>query len=193
MNTTEKVQRSPENIFVENSTAAQATLRRWYIKGEYTEHKCAICGLEPEWQGKPLTLILDHINGNNKDDRLENLRWVCPNCNQQLDTTGYKKSRSENKTTLVIQKYCVDCGCEISKAAVRCKNCNSKYYSSYKGDDLTLTREELKEKIRTIPFTEIGRENNVSYKRVVKWCKMLNLPSTKKEINSISDEDWIKI
>ena len=38
--------------------------------------------------GKVLTLILDHKNGHNHDDRLENLRWVCPNCNQQLDTTN---------------------------------------------------------------------------------------------------------
>ena len=43
----------------------------------------------PIWQGKPLTLILDHKNGNNRDNRLENLHWVCPNCNQQLPTTGY--------------------------------------------------------------------------------------------------------
>jgi len=49
----------------------------------------------PEWQNKPLTLILDHINGNNKDHRLENLRWVCPNCNQQLETTGFKSIRTK--------------------------------------------------------------------------------------------------
>ena len=44
-------------------------------------------------QGKALTLILDHINGRNHDDRLENLRWVCPNCNQQLDTTNGRNRR----------------------------------------------------------------------------------------------------
>lgn len=82
--------RSPENVFIENSTAAQKTLRSYYKKGEYTEYKCSICGLEPFWNGKELTLILDHINGKNHDDRLENLRWVCPNCNQQLDTTNGK-------------------------------------------------------------------------------------------------------
>lgn len=84
------VKRCVENIFIENSTADQKTLRKWYLEGNYTEYKCSICGQEPIWQGKELTLILDHINGHNKDDRLENLRWVCPNCNQQLPTTNGK-------------------------------------------------------------------------------------------------------
>lgn len=91
--------RSPENIFIENSTADQKTLRKYYLNGNYTEYVCSVCGQEPNWCGKPLTLILDHINGKNHDDRLENLRWVCPNCNQQLDTTNGKnivKQKSEN-------------------------------------------------------------------------------------------------
>ena len=73
--------RSEENIFIENSTASQKTLRDWYKKGNYAPYVCSICGQEPIWQGKQLTLILDHKNGINNDDRLENLRWVCPNCN----------------------------------------------------------------------------------------------------------------
>lgn len=85
--------RTTDNVFMENSTASQATLRRWYEK-EDIEYQCVICGQDNEWQGKPLTLILDHINGINNDNRLENLRWVCPNCNQQLETTGYKSMRS---------------------------------------------------------------------------------------------------
>lgn len=84
--TKKKVKRNPENIFIKNSTARQPVLRRWYLKGNYTEYKCAICGLPPIWQGKELVLTLDHINGNNTDDRLENLRWVCPNCDRQLPT-----------------------------------------------------------------------------------------------------------
>ena len=78
--------RTPEDIFVENSTANQSVLRRWYVKGNYSEYKCAICGLPAEWQGKPLVLTLDHINGKHRDDRLENLRWICPNCDRQLPT-----------------------------------------------------------------------------------------------------------
>lgn len=70
-----------KDIFVEQSATSQDTLRKHYKAGNYTPYICSICGQEPIWQGKPLTLILDHINGNNKDNRLENLRWVCPNCN----------------------------------------------------------------------------------------------------------------
>lgn len=82
------IKRTPENTFIVDSTADQKTLRKYYVKGEYTPYSCSICGQGPEWLGKPMSLILDHINGRNKDNRLENLRWVCPNCNQQLDTTG---------------------------------------------------------------------------------------------------------
>ena len=82
------IKRSIENVFIENSTADQKTLRSWYIKGNYSEYKCSICGQLPLWQNKPMSLVLDHINGHNHDDRLENLRWVCPNCNSQLPTTG---------------------------------------------------------------------------------------------------------
>ena len=92
--------RCAENVFVQDSTADQKTLRKYYIKGEYTPYVCAICGQLPIWNDLPLTLILDHINGHNKDDRLENLRWVCPNCNQQLDTTNgknIKKKRLESE------------------------------------------------------------------------------------------------
>ena len=84
------IKRNEENIFIENSTADQKTLRKQYLKGNYTEYKCDICGQLPIWNGKELTLILDHKNGHNHDDRLENLHWVCPNCNQQLPTTNGK-------------------------------------------------------------------------------------------------------
>lgn len=78
-------------IFVKDSNVSQHCLRDHYTK-LYPPINCSICGMQAEWQGKPLTLILDHINDDHFDDRLENLRWVCPNCNQQLDTTGYKKN-----------------------------------------------------------------------------------------------------
>lgn len=84
-----------KEIFVKNSLASQSVLRNHYQKGNYTEYKCSICGQKPFWNGKELTLTLDHINGDNKDDRLENLRWVCPNCDRQLDTFGSKNKKNK--------------------------------------------------------------------------------------------------
>jgi hypothetical protein len=49
------------------------------------ENKCEICGIS-DWNGKQLNCELDHINGNPKDHRLENLRILCPNCHSQTDT-----------------------------------------------------------------------------------------------------------
>lgn len=51
-------------------------------------HKCAICGQEDTWNGKPLTLILDHISGDPYDHSKDNLRLVCPNCDMQSPTWG---------------------------------------------------------------------------------------------------------
>ena len=180
------VKRNEDNIFIENSTANQSTLRRWYKKGEYTPYICSICGQEPIWQGKDLTLILDHINGSNHDDRLENLRWICPNCNQQLDTTG---SRNIKKEKLEKHYYCIDCGKEIYKGATRCAKCASKQNRICERP----SREELKKLIRTTPFTQIGKMYNVSDNSIRKWCKSENLPSKSSEIKKYSDEEWEKI
>ena len=80
--------RNVENTLIENTTAADQTVKAYYKKGNYTPYRCSICGLDPIWNGKELVLTLDHINGNHKDSRIENLRWVCPNCDRQLETFG---------------------------------------------------------------------------------------------------------
>jgi len=54
---------------------------------------CAICGCKNHWNGKELVFIMDHINGRASDNRRENLRLICPNCDSQLPTY---KSRNKN-------------------------------------------------------------------------------------------------
>jgi hypothetical protein len=64
---------------------------------EEQEHKCAICNLEDEWNGKKLVFVLDHIDGNASNNMRENLRLVCPNCDSQLDTFKRKNKNSARK------------------------------------------------------------------------------------------------
>lgn len=105
------------DIFIENSLVSQSVLRTHYSKENYSPYECAICGQEPFWNGKPLVLTLDHINGTNNDNRLENLRWICPNCDRQLTTYGSKRKKQNHRCDVCgkeidgISKYnlCFDC------------------------------------------------------------------------------------
>lgn len=80
-------------ILVENSTYANISrLKQRLVKEERLEYKCAVCGLT-EWLGQPITLQLDHINGINNDHRIENLRFLCPNCHSLTDTYAGKNKK----------------------------------------------------------------------------------------------------
>lgn len=57
---------------------------------------CSVCGLE-EWNDQPITLELDHISGNRKDESRDNLRLICPNCHSQTHTYKVKNVDSPGK------------------------------------------------------------------------------------------------
>lgn len=79
-----------EEILVENSSYHNiASLKRRLLNNNLLEYKCQICGIN-SWNGKELSLQLDHINGINNDHRLENLRFLCPNCHSQTETFSGK-------------------------------------------------------------------------------------------------------
>lgn len=71
-------------------------LKKKLYKEGLKEKICEKCGQDEYWNGEYMALILDHINGINNDNRLENLRIVCPNCNSTLEThcRGYKKNKN---------------------------------------------------------------------------------------------------
>lgn len=70
-------------LAIETNTASSVTVKRYLI--ETSGYKCSECGIS-EWQGKPITLELEHKNGDSTDNRTQNVCLLCPNCHSQTDT-----------------------------------------------------------------------------------------------------------
>lgn len=74
-----------DDVFVVNSSRSSAYIKKIIIKEKLISYICD-CGISDTWRNATLILELDHINGINNDNRLENLRFLCPNCHSQTDT-----------------------------------------------------------------------------------------------------------
>lgn len=83
-------------IFVEDSTYPQHSLKERILLDKLILYICNICNIGPIWREKPMPLVLDHINGKSNDNRLDNLRFVCSNCDTQLPTYKSKNKRKIN-------------------------------------------------------------------------------------------------
>lgn len=73
-----------EEILVENSTYQSYKLKNRLLESGLKEHRCEKCK-RTEWEGLPIPLELHHINGNNTDNRIENVQLLCPNCHAQTE------------------------------------------------------------------------------------------------------------
>jgi len=85
-----------DNIFSSTRQTSKQIVKREFMK--IVENKCSICSIGPEWNGKKLCLQVDHIDGNNTNNKLENLRILCPNCHSQTETFSNRK-RGNLKTS----------------------------------------------------------------------------------------------
>lgn len=83
-----------DSIFIEKSIATRKLVRTEILRQNLIPYICKHCDLPPVWNGKPITLQLEHINGVGDDNRLENLCWLCPNCHSQTPTfSGRNKKK----------------------------------------------------------------------------------------------------
>ena len=138
-------------------------------------------------------LEIHHIDGNCLNNVEENLKVLCPNCHSL--TNNYKslnKNSQYTNRTVSRKNYCIDCHKEIGQTSLRCRECNDKI-KIIPLEEMSLTREELKQLIRTTPFTRIGEIYGVTDNAIRKWCDKFGLPRKVSEIKKYSDEEWEKI
>jgi predicted RNA-binding Zn-ribbon protein involved in translation (DUF1610 family) len=189
-----------EDILVKQSMHSNiSNIKRRLIKEGIKEYKCVECGISNEWNGKQLKLQLDHINGDNRDHRKENLRFLCPNCHSQtLNFCGKNRKYNKKEKLLSLKKeeiiitkeeeeeksiekpilkvstrrkhFCI-CGTQISIKAIRCYTCNF----AYKQKITWPTKEKLESLIWEKPMTTLSLELGVTDVAIKKRCKKLDI------------------
>jgi hypothetical protein len=104
-----------ETLLVKDSPVVNKThLKKRLIKEGHLKNKCDWCGIGPKWRGRPMTLEMDHINGDNSDNRLKNLRILCLNCHSQTPTfrrpKGLRPPRELVSREIVVKTIVVGSG-----------------------------------------------------------------------------------
>ena len=160
-----------EKMFKENTAHASNTIKRKILKNNLICYKCSECGNDGNWKDKKLSLQIDHINGIRTDNRLENLRFLCPNCHSQTETYAGKQHKRH--------KYCEKCGKRIHLKSKICHDCHSENISQ-KTKIIWPSKEELQKLVWEKPMTQIATELGVSDSAIIKRCKKLEILKPKR-------------
>jgi Zn finger protein HypA/HybF involved in hydrogenase expression len=149
--------------FVQGSKTTTHKLKDYAFRHGLLENKCSECGQLSEWNGKPLVLHLDHINGDSSDNKLENLRILCPHCHSQTPTFAGRRQK--------VHYNCVDCHRSVSKGSMRCKSCAKNDPKKQPTKIDWPTREYLLKLTNEIGFSLAGRKLGVSDNAIRKHLK----------------------
>jgi hypothetical protein len=90
---------SIDEYLVEGRKVNRHHLKLRLLASGLKAHRCEACGIS-EWRGRPLSMALHHVNGDGHDNRLENLRLLCPNCHSQTPNFGSKNPRRKQSLAL---------------------------------------------------------------------------------------------
>jgi hypothetical protein len=162
-------------ILVEHSLYPSAKLKERLYKAGLKTRRCELCGQGEVWNDARMSLILDHINGEPTDNRLENVRIVCPNCAATLDTHCGRKNRLERDP-----RSCLHCGKQFVPKYHSHRYCSQTCGTHSKGprepkpERRKVTRpsyEELMADVRSMSLLAVGRKYGVSDNAVRKWIR----------------------
>jgi hypothetical protein len=168
-----------EEIMVENSTYSRSNLKRRLYEEALKQPKCEFCGQGESWRGRHMAMILDHANGVRNDNRLENLRILCPNCAATLDTHCGRAKESAPPL-----RNCDRCG-KMFRAKHRTQRFCSRYCGMRRvpgerrrGVPRPQARkaerppyEKLMAEIEATSYCAVGRKYGVSDNAVRKWVR----------------------
>jgi len=153
-------------FFSEGVLRTGPSLKKRLIKDHGLEDKCygEGCSVTNTWLGKKITIQVDHIDGNKFNNKVDNLRLLCPNCHAQTDTYGNNLS-----SVTVRYNYC-SCGVRISRTSLKCNKCENAQRLN-RGSSTYPPIEELIEMIRNSSFLAVGKELGVSDNAVRKYLQ----------------------
>jgi len=164
----EKIERKWEDVFRKDSDVKNSVLLRRLVSSGKREYKCFVCS-NRMWQNKPLRLHLHHLNGDNTDNREENLDLVCPNCHSQTETfsRGMKNKKEDGCQSrwwinMSIGKRIDD----VKKDRRITRKINGRI------NKIDISNEKLNELVSVKSVIEVGKILNISEKSVMKLCRI---------------------
>ena len=97
---TSKEKYTLEQILIKNSPITQKVLRGYIERHKVIPYKCEVCGCDGHWQNGIISLELDHIDGDNTNNEISNLHYLCPNCHALTKTYRGKNKNIQSKVTV---------------------------------------------------------------------------------------------
>lgn len=97
---TSKEKYTLEQILIKNSPITQKVLRGYVERHKVIPYKCEVCGCDGHWQNGIISLELDHIDGDNTNNEISNLHYLCPNCHALTKTYRGKNKNIQSKVTV---------------------------------------------------------------------------------------------